>query len=84
MTPPFKPKVKSAQDVANFDKTFVEQSPVDSFVHSKIAKTEKGSYVFKDFEYSRWTAEKNEISRYEERMRSLTLNDSLYSSFKLM
>lgn len=37
LTPPFKPKVKSAQDVANFDKTFVDQTPVDSFVHSKIA-----------------------------------------------
>lgn len=36
LKPPFKPKVTSANDVGNFDKTFIEQAPVDSFVHSKI------------------------------------------------
>lgn len=79
LKPPFKPKVRSANDVSNVDQAFLEQAPVDSFVHSKISQTETGAYVFKDFEYNRVTAEKNEMSRYENAMRSLTLNESVVS-----
>jgi hypothetical protein len=83
LKPPFKPKVRSANDVSNVDQAFLEQAPVDSFVHSKISQTETGAYVFKDFEFNRVKAEKNEMSRYEDAMRSLTLNESI-ASFGLL
>jgi hypothetical protein len=71
--------VKSPLDVGNFHHEFIEQAPVDSFVHSKISQTEVGTYIFKDFEYNRVTAEKLENTRYEDALRSLNLNDSIAS-----
>ena len=78
LKPPFKPKVTSPLDVSNFDEHFLQQAAVDSFVHSKLAKEEDGSFHFKGFEYNRVIAEKNELSRHDDStVRSLTLNESV-------
>lgn len=84
--PPFKPKIKSATDVSNFDKAFLNQAPVDSFCHSKVSQSENGSYNFKGFEYNRAIAEKNETSQFDTgSIRSMTMNESVFdSSFRLM
>ncbi len=80
--PPFKPKIRNVKDLANFDKAFLDQAPVDSFVQSKVQQTQKGSYQFKDFEYNRVVAQKRELSdhQYDSALRSITLNESLQNA----
>ena len=57
---------------------------MDSFVHSKITKSENGSYVFKGFEFSRANSERSETSSFGDAVRSLTVNDSVFdNSFSL-
>ena len=48
--PPFKPKVKSAADVANFDPDFISESPKLSQIDGKLLKT-IDEEIFKGFSF---------------------------------
>lgn len=51
ITPPFKPRVKNARDVTNFDLDFLREEPILTPTHPDVLKTINQD-EFKDFSYT--------------------------------
>lgn len=51
LEPPFKPKVKSENDVSQIDTVFTQEKPQDSFVEHSLSETMQKENDFNGFTY---------------------------------